>query len=506
MIEPSEFTTGAARRRFMLTITAATAALVLLTSGCGTRASDAEVRAGVAAGPVTIDPDSVQSLVNPAADPAADAAVAVPGAGSSSVETGTADAAPGPAPGNLARPGAAPDRPKANGQPTTSGAPVTKEQPCTTPGAPVALGQVGVFSGVVGPIAGDALQMLAVWAKDINARGGLACHPVTIFVRDDGGDPARAAVAARELINEKKVVAFVGNILALSMKGFLPEMEKSCIPTLGADIGSFEWSTHPCLYPQGGGLDEAIAGLIRSAADNGSKRLGLLYCVEAALCTGLIEPVRNAAAREGLELVYDAPISVTQPDFTAQCQNAKNAGVQELALAMDGSSVARLARSCKALGYMPILVTGGFAFTAKQAEDPVIRSFDVTTVGVNAPWFLTSEPGLREYQQALRTYAPQLRPAGMSSQVWSSAKLLEAGVAALGPAARTKALTAADINAGLRTLENETLGGLTGPLDFTPANKGIRTSGCTYITKLGKDGFTAPRGSRPLCNLLPDTR
>ncbi|MGQ0629633.1 MAG: ABC transporter substrate-binding protein [Sporichthyaceae bacterium] len=490
-------------------LTAGALAMALALTGCGTRASDAEVRAGVAAGPVSIDPSSVQPLQSGAGTsaPATDAGEVV---GSGEVPAQDVAGKAGKV-GKTAQvdealvptvPGASgPTRPKANGQPTTT---TTRapEAGCTTPGAPVAIGQVGVFSGVVGPIAGDALQTLAVWAKDINSRGGLPCHPVTIFVRDDGGDPARAAVAARELI-AKGVVAFVGNILALSMKGFLPEMEKACIPTLGADVADLVWATHPCLYPQGGGIDEAIAGLIRSASDNGSKRLGLLYCVEAALCTGLVEPVKTAAAREGLQLVYDAPISVTQPDFTAQCQNAKNAGVQELVLTMDGSSVARLARSCKALGYMPTLVTGGFAFTAKQSEDPTIRSFDLTSVGINAPWFLTTEPGLREYQQALRTYAPQIQPAGMSSQVWSSAKLLEAGVAKLGAGARSKALSAADITAGLRQLKNETLGGLTGPLDFTPTT-GRRTSGCVYLTKLGENGFTAPRGSRPLCNLLAE--
>lgn len=54
----------------------------------------------------------------------------------------------------------------------------------------------------------------------------------------------------------------------------------------------------------------------------------------------------------------------------------------------------------------------------------------------------------------------------------------------------------------MREVKGETLGGLTGPLNFTPANTGIRTSGCIYLTKLGTNGFTAPRGSKPLCNLL----
>lgn len=206
------------------------------------------------------------------------------------------------------------------------------------------------------------------------------------------------------------------------------------------------------------------------------------------------------AEQEGISLVYSSAVSLTQTDYTAQCQNAKNAGVEELIVAMEGSAMARLARSCLALKFTPLLVGAAFAINPKQAEDPQVRELGLAAINANAPWFATDQPGLRTYQAALRTYAPQIVSSGITLQMYAAGKLLEAGVDLLGAAARDKPLTSAAILAGLNRVRNETLGGLTAPLDFTVKDRS-RSSGCVYLTVLGKQGWTAPSGTKPLCPL-----
>ena len=481
------------RRSPAAALTAAVVATVLLVAGCGTRVDEATVRAGAQAdGAVTLDQASLDQLraasTAPAAVGAPGTTVTAPGVGP------TAPAKPGDggavAPGTSTVPAA---RPGAGGTAATA---TTDAGKCTTAGAPVALGQIGTFSGLAGPIAGDGLAAMAVWAKEVNARGGLACHPVTLFVRDDGGDPARAAAAVQHLI-ARGVVAFVGNITALSQPGFLPEIKKSCTPAIGIDFGP-EWGTEPCLFPQGGGWNESITGLVRQAVDRNHSKLGLLYCVEINTCSSIGKQIQTVAEREGIALVYSSAISLTQTDYTAQCQNAKNAGVEELIVAMEGSAMARLARSCLALKFRPLLVGAAFAINPKQSEDPQVRELGLAAINANAPWFATDQPGLRQYQAALKTYAPQIVSSGITLQMYASGKLLEAGVNLLGAAAREKPLTSAAILAGLNKVRNETLGGLTAPLDFTVKNRS-RSSGCVYLTVLGKQGWTAPSGTKPLC-------
>lgn len=259
------------RRSPAAALTAAVVSTVVLVTGCGTRVDEATVRAGAQAdGAVTLDQASLDQLRASTAAPAVvDAPVSTaagPGLGPSGTTPSTEVGSVAPGASTAAAP-----RPRSGGEAAVSAAATGR---CTTAGAPVMLGQVGTFSGLAGPIAGDGLAAMAVWAKEVNARGGLACHPVTLLVRDDGGDPARAAAAVQDLVG-RGVVAFVGNITALSQPGFLPEIRKSCTPAIGIDFGP-EWGTEPCLFPQGGGWNESIAGLVRQAKERDHSKLGLL--------------------------------------------------------------------------------------------------------------------------------------------------------------------------------------------------------------------------------------
>ena len=484
-----------ARRPLTASVAVAVSLLALL-AGCGTRASDAEVRAGAQpGGSVTLDQASVDALAAAATQGGVPADAAGPASLPGITTTGTTGTPGTVATGSGGSKGAATATPQASSAPTAGGK-------CTAAGAPVTLGQVGTFSGLAGPIAGDGLLAVAAWVKDINARGGLACHPVTLYVRDDGGDPARASAAVRSLVDQRKVAALVANLTALSESGFLPEVKKTCVPAVGLDFGP-NWSREPCLFPQGGGWFESISALVKQAVDNGHLKLGLLYCVEIGQCGSAGKLVEEAAERYGAKLVYQSAVSLTQTDFTAQCQNAKNAGVEELAVALEGSAMARLARSCLALNYRPILVGAGLAVSVAQAEDPKLRELTVVAMAPNAPWFLTDQPGQKEYAAAMARYAPQATASGATIQMWAAAKLLEAGVARLGDSARTAPLTPELILKGMNLIRGETLGGLTAPLDFTPANQGLRSSGCVYVALLTAQGWTAPMGSKPLCNLLP---
>jgi len=55
----------------------------------------------------------------------------------------------------------------------------------------------------------------------------------------------------------------------------------------------------------------------------------------------------------GFDLVYQATSSIAQPDFTAECLSARNAGAQVLLPALDTNSVVRMVSSCARQGYAP---------------------------------------------------------------------------------------------------------------------------------------------------------
>jgi branched-chain amino acid transport system substrate-binding protein len=359
------------------------------------------------------------------------------------------------------------------------------------------LGQVGSFSGVLGPINAGGRTGLSVWANAVNAHGGVDCHPVQVYVADDGADPARTAAVVQNLVQNKKIAALVGTFTTLTVSALKEQAEKYKVPVVGGDVLGFDWNNSPYMFPEGAGLRNLAFGLLKQAADAGLTKFAFLYCVETPECTTLDNLGTGKLAGEaGVTVVSNQPVSITQTDYTAQCQNAKNAGAQVLGVAADGSTISRMVRSCEAIGYRPPIVTGAAILSPGNAADPGIRRNTLLSAGIVAPWMLTDTPGQRAYQTAMRAYAPDAPLDGDSIEAWTSGKLLEAAMAHTDPSVADP--TPADVLAGLGRIKGETLDGLTPPLTFIPGKPAPETA-CIYFIKLDQQGWTAPRGTHPVC-------
>src|SRR6201999_375029 len=215
----------------------------------------------------------------------------------------------------------------------------------------------------------------------------------------------------------------------------------------------------------------------------GTSRLGLLYCVEAPGCarTAALMEHNGLAEQAGATVVFSSPVSLLQPDFTAQCQNMRNAGAQAVLALMDGAAMARLVRSCDAVAFRPPIVADSMAISPAQAGDPLLRRNTVESVNITVPWIATDNPGQRAYQAAMGAYAPNAPLDSSSILGWTSGKLLEAGWAR-SPADGQPAPTATGIIAGLDGLSGATLGGLTPGLTFRAGHPAPEI-GCIYWTR-----------------------
>jgi branched-chain amino acid transport system substrate-binding protein len=491
----------------------------VLLAACGTRVDHAQVAAGVGGGTVTLSAESIKALVAARAGsrPAAPTASVVPAPVGRLSAAGPTAA--GPTVAAAAAPVAATDRraatpagravavtqvrsPNAGTKPVATGpAAATSQVPVsgTCPAAldPVAVGQVGAFSGVAGSIIGSMRPMLAAWASDLNSRGGLACHPVTVYSEDDGGDPGRSAYLAQDMATRHHVVAFIAPAV-LSPNGFIPAVEAAKVPIIGGP-GSDEFRRSQWMFPESASGDDQIFGLIANGVSHGKTHLGVLYCVEASVCTEAADKIKSIAKTAGAEEVYSAPVSITQPDYTAQCLNARNAGVDQLALGVDGASIGRVARSCEAIGYRPLFSTVAALLNPAQAGDPLVRSFGIATDTGEAPWTLDDTPGLREYHRVLARWAPGTPPDGASIIAFTAAKLFEAAIANVATEAAHGPITPALVLRGLDGIHDESLGGLTVGITFHPGQKGATSSGCVFYEFLTTTGWTTPNGSRPIC-------
>lgn len=466
-------------------------AIAVLIAGCGTRVSEERIdhAAGLGGGPVT---------VTARADAAAVATPAVVGAIQNSGTGVAAAEAAGAEPATVSTAAAAPAAATTGKGPGTATAPKAPAA-CTGPLAPVVLGQTAPASGIIGAATANVRSGLALWARAVNAGGGLACHPVQLHQMDDAADPVRVTSNLTTLVKNKGVVAIVAASVPTTFSAARQFAEKNRIPFVGGDLIEPGWFASPYLFPQGGTPFAAYAGAIKeAAAATGGKKVGLLYCVEAGACGQINEHFEAMVDAAGLEFTLRKVTSITAPDFTAECQAMKSAGVQVLFLAMEGSSDSRAARSCRALGYEPAIAVGAISVSEAVSSDPNLRAMGLYLGTGNAPFTATDTLGGKAFRTAYNTFAPGSSIDQNSIYAWASGRLLEAAIAKVRSRAVSESLTTALILDGLGRITNETLDGLAAGITFVKGGP-PKLSDCYYTLTITESGYGSPRGSRFSC-------
>jgi branched-chain amino acid transport system substrate-binding protein len=367
-------------------------------------------------------------------------------------------------------------------------------EPPQSPGvkAPIVIGNVGTWSGPLGSSTAESPRALRVWARWINDRGGINGHPVQVISADDGGDTGRHDALVQDMVENRKVIAFVDNWYFLNTGRAPAYLREKRIPVVGGELVNPVWFTEPLFFPQGGSADALIYGVARAAVTAGKAKVGITWCTEAVACRTAKDSFVAALKRLGGTIVYDSQISLAQPDFTAECLSLQRAGAQSVWVFADSNTLVRSARSCARQGYRPTYLAG----LATQTDNlPGIPELDGLLGAVNlVPWFATTgTPGIEEYRDALTRYAADIRPGADVAIGWVAGKLFERAARLVGDIP-----TSADILRGLWQIQNDDLGGITVPLSFTQDRPAARPL-CWVPTEIRNHRWMAPSNGRPIC-------
>jgi branched-chain amino acid transport system substrate-binding protein len=374
---------------------------------------------------------------------------------------------------------------------------------CTQKLAPIVLGQTLGATGLVGAAIGKLRLGLQLWAQAVNANGGVQCHPIQVISLDDGSDPARVASNFNELVNGKGAVAMVALGDPIADAPVKSSAERLKVPVIGGDLTSSIWTNSAYIFPQGSAVIPTFAGGFKSAAESkGAKRGGLLYCQEASICGVLNSQWDYLTSSANVTKGIAKAISITQPDYTAECQALKDDGADVVFAAMDGSAITRLARSCSALNYTPPLATVNLAINDQVAKDPNIRKFTAWLGGANVPFLSSDTPGAQEFQAAAKKFLPGVALDQSTMSGWASGKLFEAALANVADKARSGKVDSALVVEGLGKVKNETLGGLAAPLTFTPGQPAPVVP-CYFPLNVGPSGFVTSTGGKKFCLKMP---
>jgi branched-chain amino acid transport system substrate-binding protein len=482
-----------AQRRRHDAFVVAVVSMSLVLAACGTRLSGAERTAARAGGPGTTtvlsnQPGNTGTSVGQGNAPAPASTTGGTG-GATGGSTGVTPAGTGST-------GAAPG----GGLSGASGGSTSGTSPGSTGGSSQAgtrstilLGSVGTFSGPGGAAWAPGLDGLQLWVKDVNRRGGLDGHPVKLIVADDGSDPARQLSIVKDFVENKHVFAFAYQVVSTTYSKSLDDyLTQKGVPVVGGDGSSSIWETSKEFFPLGTTQSAAFYSHMKAAKllHPEITKIAVLTCREAQGCTEASTGWPAAGKKVGFTTVYNAQVSIAQPDFTAECLNARNAGAQMMFVAVDPNSVRRLAASCARQAYKPVYVLPSGVISSAQAGDPNLEG----TLGINTvmPWMSSATPGEQEFQAAVSRYGQGLTLNITTPFGWVAGKMLErATTGRLGDTPSRAALVA-----GLLTFKGESLGGITPPLTFTAGRK---SSVCWFTVLFTGGAWKQGGGGRAQC-------
>lgn len=468
-------------------VAAAGVAMLLATStGCGSLRSEEEISAAASSGAVALADDGGFAGANEssvASDPASGGALSPATTARSANAGGATDPAGAANTGGQGAADATDSTPSANSAGPASG-------PAT--GSTITLGHIGTYSGIIGGILQGGDAAIQVWASWVNDNGGLNGHRVEVITADDQGDPARYQQLARDMVENRGVIAFVGNNQPLSASGARNYVEQQGIPLVGGDGASDVWFESPMYFGNTAPYSVLSQGAAAAAVAEGNTRIASAYCGEAPACAEFDAGLAEGAADGGYQIVYRAEVSLAQPDYTAECIQARDRGATAFLLAVESSSISRFARSCSQQGYNPLYLTAGLATTNSLAEDPNVDGLIAPLA--TFPWVTTDTPAAQIYADALATYAPGLESSGATTGSWASGMLLRAASSNFPEGD----VTSEDVLAGLWALRENNLDGLTVPLTYQEGQPASRPQ-CFFLSRISGGSWVAPQGSQVSC-------
>jgi branched-chain amino acid transport system substrate-binding protein len=358
----------------------------------------------------------------------------------------------------------------------------------------IPVGVIGSYSGTEAAYLQGSDKVAEAWADSVNAAGGIGGHKIRLYVEDDNTQQATAIQDVKTLVEQDHVVAIVGDV-STGDTAWASYVQKMGVPVVGGDSLHTAFLTNPDFYAAGTDLVAGFYGVASLAKSNGP-RFGVAYCAELDSCAAVVQLFDGLGKPQGVTATYQTKVAATTPDFTALCQSLKQAKVNSYDLALDQATIKRAFGQCTSEGVTVPLVTFGDV-DSSFLQSPSYNGMQI--VDSNYPFFATTLPAAQQFHAALKKYAPSVGTSSASPltpvqmQVWASGKLFQAAVAASG----TGPVTAASIKKGLYALKNETLGGLSGPLNFIPGKPSPQN--CYFTYKIDSGRFVQLSGAKPAC-------
>jgi branched-chain amino acid transport system substrate-binding protein len=358
--------------------------------------------------------------------------------------------------------------------------------------APIKIGNIGGYSGFNAEGNKAAEAAVTAWVDTTNAHGGINGHPIQLFVKDDGGVPAKSVTAVKDLVENDHVVAIVGVHAGGDEDAWAAYAKSQGIPVIGGSADGGSWTTNSTFFPTSSGALDQITMYEYTTIVAGLHDYGVATCAEIAACSSIGTLSAASQAKSGAKLVSTVKVAAAATDYTAACLTLKNSNAQMVGALSSLDVAGRLIQSCAAQGFKPSFLIGAGTFTPEALTNPI---YSGTWVVSPSPLYFSDLPAMTAYRAAMKQYQPSGTLNAIGSAGWVGADVFGQAAASVSDTP-----TAQDIYKGLYALgANYTDNGLIPPVTFASGQPSKQSKSCAWYSQVNNKQLTTPKGANGIC-------
>jgi branched-chain amino acid transport system substrate-binding protein len=226
---------------------------------------------------------------------------------------------------------------------------------CSKPRAPdaeIAIGEYSSMTGTTATFGQSTDQGIRLAVDEINGSGGVLGRRLAVFLEDDQSRPEEAATAATKLVNQKHVVAMLGEASSSRSLAAAPICQANRVPMVSPS------STNPRVTEVGDYIFrvcfiDSFAGAVMARFAAGSlklTRVALLVDVRNDYSIGLATYFRVQFKKQGGVILAEQSYSEGDSDFHAQLTQIKAVNPEAIYVPGYYTEVGTIARQARELG------------------------------------------------------------------------------------------------------------------------------------------------------------
>jgi len=224
--------------------------------------------------------------------------------------------------------------------------------------------KVGAILAVTGPaslLGGPESKTLTMLAEEVNAKGGVDGHKVELYIMDSGANPEKAVSFAKQLIEEKKVLAILGPSTSgetMKIKGIAEEGKTILLSCAAAEVIVNPVAKWVFKTPQKD--SDAVQAIFNQMKRMKISKIGVLSGNTGFGKAGKAQ-IEKLAPENGITIVANEVYDKAATDLTAEVTKVKAAGAEALLNWSIVPAQSIVIKNARQIGFVgPIFQSHGF--------------------------------------------------------------------------------------------------------------------------------------------------